>query len=387
MTRASAAVVPVVLFALLSACSPKSGVEPSPVSLDWREAALVLPAGASRVPVVRDAVVCGGKWFVVGAVRDGQGATSPAAWELSADGASSTSVAVNAESFYGKQNVLYTVACREGVLAAVGAKPGGAHGNPRTSSWVRVADGAFQEVSARFELYGGPAAVSVGRLSAGAAGFLITGNRTSGAAVWSSVDASEFTIAEGVPGLASDAAALTWVSDAVAVDSGWLAVGGVLPTGRPDRDPAGWSSAGDGVWRRSDASGASDEYEELQRVVLVDGVPVASGVRGKVFGVWRWESGRWQPSASFGAVSPSAWSGVRSLAAVGSRLLAVVGDGSAYEVWVSGDGGAGWRRGALPVAVRGVSGSSVSVSAGSGRWALCSDDGVTGRVFTAVTGP
>ena len=44
------------------------------------------------------------------------------------------------------------------------------------------------------------------RLVAGPAGFLITGNRTSGAAVWTSPDASEFEIIEAAPGLASDAA-------------------------------------------------------------------------------------------------------------------------------------------------------------------------------------
>ncbi|MEV0899396.1 hypothetical protein [Actinoplanes sp. NPDC049802] len=353
--------------------------------MDWREAALPLPAGVPGAPVVRDAVACGDGWFVVGGVRDAAGATRPAVWRAGSDGVSWSPVEVAAESFYGKQNVLFAAACREGRLAVVGDKPGGAHGNPRTSSWFLDAGGVLREVAARFELFGGPTAVNVSRLVAGAPGFLIAGNRASGAAVWSSGDGSEFEIAEGAPGLASDGSGLTWAADAVAVDDGWVVAGGLMPAGRPDRDPVGWRSSGDGVWRRLAAEGASGEYEELQRVTLASGVPVALGLRGSVVGVWRLESDRWRPGGSFGSVSPSAWSGVRALAASGPRLVAAVGDGSSFGLWVSEDGGSGWRPMVSPRAVRGVAGSALSVSAGPGLLVVSSDDGVSGRVFTSVS--
>lgn len=54
------------------------------------------------------------------------------------------------------------------------------------------------------ELYAGPRAVSVSRLAAGLAGWLIAGARVDGAAVWTSGDGERFTIREGVPELAGD---------------------------------------------------------------------------------------------------------------------------------------------------------------------------------------
>ncbi len=385
MKRAGTAVV-AALLVTTAACSPESRPEPSPVSFDWREAALVLPEGRSAAPVVRDAVACGNDWFVVGAVRDGEGGTFPAAWRSSGDATSWTSIRVDAQSFYGRQNVLFTVACRDGRMAAVGAKPGGAHGNPRVSSWLLDDDGVLREVSAAsFELYGGPKAVNVSRLAAGPSGFLIAGNRASGAAVWSSRDAAQFEISEGAPGLASDSAGITWAADAVAVGDQWLVVGGVLPSGRVDRDAVGWSPSGGGAWRRVGAADPTAEFEELQRVALVGDVPTALGVRGSVFGVWRLEADRWRPAASFGSVRPSAWSGVRGMAVSGSRMLVAAGDGSAFGLWVSDDRGARWRSAAMPRPVTAVAGSSLAVAAGPGLFVLLADDGVTGRVYTAVT--
>ncbi|HET6533626.1 MAG TPA: hypothetical protein VFH03_23815 [Actinoplanes sp.] len=372
------------LVIAVSACSSSDDAPPPAVSLAWRQAALTLPAGVSGAPVVRDAVVCGSDWFVVGAVRDREGATGPAAWQSSGDLSSWVPVRVDAQSYYGRQNVLFTVACRDGRLAAVGAKPGGAHGNPRVSSWLRGDDGVLHEVSAAsFELYGGPKAVNVSRMTAGPAGFLITGNRASGAAVWSSADAAEFELSEGTPGLASDPAGITWAADGAGTERGWLVVGGVLPAGRTDRDALGWRSDGDGVWRRVAAAGATAEYEELQRVAVIGGTPVALGVRGPVFGVWRLESDQWRPASAFGSVRPSAWSGVRAVARAGSWVLAAVGDGSAYGLWASGDDGARWQPADLPAPVPGAAGTALSVTAGPGRVVLCWDDGVTGRIYAA----
>ncbi|WP_285471854.1 hypothetical protein [Actinoplanes sp. NBRC 101535] len=373
------------LLLVMSACSPSSVPEPSPVSFDWREAALSLPDGVAGVPVVRDAVECGGEWLVVGAVRDSDRGTRPAAWRSRGDASVWVPVRVDAQSYYGRQNVLFTAACRDGRVAVLGAKPGGAHGNPRVSSWTLSGDGVLREVSAPFELYGGPNAVNVSRVTSGPGGFLLAGNRASGAAVWSSADAAEFAIAEGVPGLASDAAGLTWAADAVAVEDGWLVVGGLLPAGRVDRDAAGWSSRDGGVWQRAGTAGATPAYEELQRVTVLGGVPTALGMSGPAFGVWRLESGQWRPLASFGAVSPSAWSGVRAVTVAGSRMLAATGDGTQFGLWVSDDGGALWRPGSLPRPVPGKAGSELSVTAGPGMIVLIADDGETGRIFISVT--
>ena len=78
----------------------------------------------------------------------------------------------------------------------IGSRSGGAHGNPRVTSWYQRADGALVDMQAPFELYGGPEAVSVRRVVAGPSGWLIAGNRLSGAAVWVSADATDFRIVD-----------------------------------------------------------------------------------------------------------------------------------------------------------------------------------------------
>jgi hypothetical protein len=355
------------------------------VALSWQAAAVPVPPGGAGRVMVRDAVACPGAWFVVGAVRDPQGGTRPAAWS-SADGAAWSPVPVAAESYYGRQNVLSSVACRDGRMAALGAKSGGAHGYPRTSSWVQGADGVLREVLAPFILFGGSTAVNVARMDAGPRGFLISGNRMSGAAVWTSADAARFTIHEGTPALASDAAGETWAFDAAGAADGWLVVGGFLPKGRTDRDAMGWRSADGSAWQRVPAAGASDGYEELHRVALRDAVPVGVGLRGSSFGAWRLEAGEWRPAGAFGAVPAGGTSGVRSLSVSGGRLFCVTTDGSAYALWVSDDSGSAWRPAGLPGAVPVAGESALAVAGGQGRVVLVSDDGADGRIYVTETG-
>jgi hypothetical protein len=295
-------------------------------------------------------------------------------------------VPVAAESFYGRQNVLSSVACHDGVTAALGAKSGGAHGNPRTSSWVRGADGVLREVRAPFELFGGPYAVNVARMDAGPPGFLISGNRMSGAAVWTSADAARFTLHERAPGLASGADGETWAFDAAGLTGGWLVVGGLLPAGRVDRDAVGWRSADGSAWQRVGAAGATGAYEELHRVTVRDGVPVAVGLRGGSFGAWRLAAGAWRPAGSFGTVPPGGASGVRALTVAGGRLFCVTTDGAAYALWVSDDAGAAWRPAGLPRAVPAVAESALAVAGAGGRAVLLSDDGADGRIYVSETG-
>jgi hypothetical protein len=370
---------------LAGGCERDASPEPAPpVAVAWQEATLPMPAGAPGKLIVRDAVACPGAWFLVGAVRDAGGGTRPAAW-TSPDARAWTALRLSAKTFYGRQNVLYTVACKDGRPAAIGAKTGGAHAYPRTSSWHQAADGVLREVTAPFELFGGPQAVNVARLDAGPSGFLIAGNRMTGAAVWRSPDAAKFTIVERAPALASDASGETWAFDSVATPDGWLVAGGFLPKGRIDRDPIGWQSADGTVWQRVPAAGASDAYEEVQRVTVLDGVPIGVGISGSVFGTWRLESGRWQPAGSFGTARPGG-STVRALTTAGARLFAVTGDGLAYAVWVSDDRGGRWRPAALPATLPGGPETAAVVAGGDGRALLLTDDGTDGRIYLAETG-
>ena len=386
MRRAGAALLSCLLV-VVGGCSVRRTPEPrpSPVTLSWREAAVPVPPGGAGRVMLRDAVACGDRWFVVGAVRDAEGGTRPAAWS-SADGAAWSPVPVVAVSYYGQRNVLSSVACRDGRMAALGAKSGGAHGYPRTSSWHQGADGVLREVSAPFVLFGGSSAVNVARMDAGPQGFVISGNRMSGAAVWTSADASRFEILEGAPGLASDAGGETWAFDAVGSAEGWLLVGGFLPAGRTDRDVLGWRSVDGSVWRRLPTVGASEAYEELHRVVLRGGVPVGVGLRGSSFGVWRLESGEWRPAGSFGSVRADGSPGVRALSESAGRLFCVTTDGSAYGLWVSDDAGGRWRPVAAPVEVPAVAESALVVAGGGSRVVVLSDDAEVGRIHVAEIG-
>jgi hypothetical protein len=372
---------------VLAGCSgtrvPKPDVSPSALVLGWTESVLPRPPGTAGRIAVRDAAICGSRWFVVGAVQDAAGETVPAAWS-SDGGAAWTPMRIDARSYYGKQNVLSSVACRDDRMAALGAKVGGAHGNPRTSSWRETPDRVLHEVSAPFELFGGPQAVNVARLDAGPSGWLISGNRMSGAAAWVSRDAAAFRIVERAPVLASGGKGETWSFDSVAAAGDWVMVGGELLKGRIDRDAVGWRSADGLTWRRLPAAGATSAYEELQRVV-VQSTPVAVGVRGAQFGVWRLDGETWRPGTSFGAVKAGGVAGVRSLAVAGRSLFCVTSDGGSHGLWVSADGGGDWRPAALPAPAGVRPEQAVAVAGAGDRVLLVLDDGTQGRIYLSET--
>lgn len=365
--------------------SRASTASATPAGAGWQRIDLPAPPGAAGRIVLRDVTACAGRWFLTGAVAGPDGATRPAAW-TSADGDAWTAVAVRADSYYGRQNVLYSAACRNGQVAAIGAKPGGAHGNPRVSTWRQDGDRALVEVEAAFETYGGPAAVNVARMAGGPPGWLIVGNRSSGAAAWVSRDAAAFELIEGAPGLAGDRGGLTWAADAVATGEGWLVVGGILRPGRIDRDPAVWSSPDGRVWRRTEPP-ATDGYDELQRVVMVGGTPVAVGPRGAVFGAWRRDQGRWVASGEFGPAGADGVPAVTGLAVVGDRIVAVVSRGGGFTLWISADRGGTWRPLVAPLAIPAGSGRTVTVAGAGDRLWLVADQGSMATIWSADFGP
>src|SRR5262245_49848445 len=237
-----------VLLTVVAACTSPSPKE-EPVRPAWREVQLPQPPDAPGRIMLRDAVVCGGNWYITGAVMLADGDTRPAAW-TSTDGEHWRNVTFAPRSYYGSRSVVYTAGCRDGKLAAAGAKSGGAHGNPRISTWYAKPDGSMDEVLAYFEMYGGNNAVNAAHLAGGPKGWMIAGNRTSGAAVWYSADAHEFKILEGAPELTSDARGRVWAADVVGQDGGWTLVGSLTTPSRIDRDPLAWVSADGQSWTR-----------------------------------------------------------------------------------------------------------------------------------------
>lgn len=304
---------------------------------------------------------CGGTWYAVGGVLGPGDATRPAGW-TSTDGRTWRSITFAAlpTSLYGPQNVIYSVGCAAGRVAMIGSRPGGAHGIPRVSTWRQQPGGAMAEVFAPFDTYGGDNGVDAARVAAGPAGFLIAGNRVSGAAIWLSPDAAAFQLYEKVPGLADDATHRTAARDAVAVaDGGWVVVGGRAPTTGLDQAPAAWTTRDGHDVTRADVP-APAGFNELDRVVRLGDDVVAAGVRGDRVGAWREHAGTWTQAGAFDGTA------IQSLAVSGDDLYAAAG----AKLWRSADRGDSWtaygvpKEATAPMTVAGRPGGLVLASGG-----------------------
>ncbi len=365
----------------------EGAVRPETLTPDWRAADLPGPPGLPGRITLRDAVSCGGAWTAVGGVvleepletRDAR----PAAWR-SQDGVRWTAMEMTATTYWGRRSILSTVACAQDRVVAVGARSGGAHGNPRVTTFFEK-DGGLDDQRAPMNLYGGATATNVGPIAGGDPGWLITGNRVSGPAVWHSADGREFTIEEDVPGLADEegigslAQAATWDGD------GWVVVGGGNALTTIDREPVVWVSPDAVSWERLEVPG-STEFDDLERVVAVDDDLVALGLRGDGFGVWRRDDYGWSMGESFGSLPDDAGRSpfVSSLAAGGAGVWATTSDGVRYALWHSPDGTT-WGPVAVPETTPETGGERIlTVAADGGDVLLLADNGYGGRLWLST---
>jgi hypothetical protein len=404
--RAVAAGTVAALLATGCTADPAPPPPPPPLELAWQEVSLpAAPAGLRTL--LRAAAICDGRWYLVGGyldptLGDSPDATAPAAW-TSTDGRTWTPMAFafSGRNYWATVAVLYSAACRGEHLVTIGAKPGGAHGNPRVMTFhpVPAPDGTdvLTEQVAYFETYGGPTANNVSLLRSGPDGLLITGNRTSGAAVWNSTDGVEFELLEGAPVLAVAPGEQTWAYDAVAVDGGWVVVGGALPDGRIDRDAAAWQSADGRTWQRMAVPHDDTAYDELGLVIADGATLVAVGRTGDHFQAWRRTAGGWRYGGTFGsavldAVTPGGPLSVpypADLAGVGGLLVTAVASRGTHELYGSTDGGLTWRFVPLPRPGPAGAGRDVvlaGVPARDGapdRLLMAIDDGTDARLFLA----
>ncbi|MBB5869293.1 hypothetical protein F4553_002672 [Allocatelliglobosispora scoriae] len=392
LSRLSMAVIACAAAVLVAACeSTPDGPPPPPpppVDLAWQEVSLTVPPGPPGRLVTGDATRCGDRWYLVGAVASGAAAepeTRPAAWE-SADGRNWSAMTLQPLTYYGHQAMLYSVGCRDGKIAVLGAKRGGAHGNPRVTNWFLSAPHTLRQVEAAFSLFGGPVAVNVSRIDGGRDGWLISGNRTSGAAVWNSADAVDFALLEGVAPLAGVEGFDTWGSDAVWAGDRWVAVGGVLRKGRIDRDPIAWSSTDGLTWQQQEPP-STPEYEEMQRVVATDAAVVAIGLDGGSFRAWRSVDGSWRPAGRFGTTAGIRPPQALSLTVIGSKLIATTVNNVGFSAWVSEDAGDTWRQLTTPIELFAANDRSMVAAGGGGSTLLLVDDAQVSRVWMAVVTP
>jgi hypothetical protein len=383
VVRLLAAVAVVLLAAACTDAEPESA-PPEPLELSWQDATLPVPPGPEGRIAVRDATTCAGRWYVVGGVfpPDPTEDSRPAAW-TSLDGQTWTSLELDAQGYWAERAVFSSVACRNAEIALVGAKSGGAHGNPRVTTWYRRDDGTYTDVVAAFELYGGPLAVTVQRIAGGPHGWLIAGGRTSGAAVWISDDARDFRLVDDDPALSNDDSMETLAWDQVHDGDRWTVVGSAAVKGRLPRVPMAWTSP-DGVsWHRQEVPG-SDGFTDLERVIKVDDGLLAAGIRGEEFGTWTRVDGTWKRLGTFGELDPDRRAGpyVSALSRAGETYFASVSDGTVYQLFASEDGH-DWRPVPTPTTPTTAGEHIMALGASGSTLLLLADDGVTGRIWRA----
>ena len=375
MRRAVAVLIGAALLASgLSGCGHQ---DPPWAHLAWQTAHLPLPAGDRAM--VRGATWCGDRWVVVGATADTRGSTRPAVW-VSGDGTHWQTLSLDpGDDYYAARAILTSVGCSHGRLAVLGAKSGGAHGNPRTATWRQQPDGSLAAVVAPFELFGGESAVAVNRLVGGPSGYLIAGTRMRGAAVWSSRHGDRFRLHEAAPGLTSTPQLLTQALDAVWWRGAWT-VAGVASDHTGRLTATVWTGAGSGPWSRIRLPGGST-ITTAERLALTGVGPVAVGLDDQGFGVWTERGGRWVGGSTFGVTDPDATSAayVSSAGWTGSLLAATYSDGVAFRLAIGPTDDL--HAVPLPTAVT-VRGDHTAVIATHGDDALLlTDDGRQGRVW------
>ncbi|MEV8511357.1 hypothetical protein [Dactylosporangium sp. NPDC051484] len=203
---------------------------------------------------------------------------------------------------------------------------------------------------ARFELFGGNAAIGVNAVAAGPGGFVLAGNRhgangRAGAVVWRSSDGSQFSLVDGDPALSSDAAAMTEASAAAALADGtWLLAGALQRRNSPGaaREPLAWRSTDGVAWQREVLPDAAGDTA-VERIAGWSDGALAVGVRQGRFASWlRGHAGGWQSARPFGSTSGTEVPRVAGLAVSDGHAVAVVCDGTTYRLWLTTDG-IGWR--------------------------------------------
>lgn len=379
--RRWSAVLVVATLTVAGCSSSAHSAASRPFRLPWHELTLPLPPGPTGRIAVRDATTCGGTSYVVGAVLGPGGASRPAAWRR-ANGHSWEVMPLAPTSYYARRAILYAVACRGMQVAALGERAGGAHGNPRVTSWYQRADGTLVDLHAAFELYGGPEAVSVRRIQAGPQGWLITGNRLSGGTVWVSGDASGFRIVDHDPALSSSRDESTSALDLVPDATGWTVVGRVQAPSRGAASAAAWTSPDGGHWTHQAVPAATSGFSDLERVVPDGDRLLAVGLRDRRFGTWSRTAGAWTAGDAFGsfAADLSEPPFVSGLVAHAGTLLTTVSDGACLRLWARS--GHRWREVATPSSVRSSGDTQLTIAAAGNDLLLLSDDGTSGRVWT-----
>ncbi|WP_426561090.1 hypothetical protein ACPPVT_13585 [Angustibacter sp. McL0619] len=271
-----------VVAALLGGCrADESSAHP----LTWHR--LDTP-GAVRVT----ALASGSPLLVAGQVGTGD-AAQPRLWQLT--GNDWLPVPLHPVTYYGARAALVRVAAHGGHLVALGRAVGGAHGNPRFSTWSGPSSGVGETAQA-FELFGGPRAIGLNGLAAGAdqdvvVGSWAPGTAPAGVTVWTG-DGATYQRRDTEAGLRSSASDQTSASAIAARGPGFVVAGTTthLGGGRITlHATAFWTTARGAPWRREllPSSGSEGGDSSALGVACAAVVCTVAGVDDGRLAIWR----------------------------------------------------------------------------------------------------
>lgn len=162
---------------------PSRGTVPTfaQASVTWHP--MPTPPGAVRLSRVASA----GEQLLVSGQRGSGDTAPPGLWHGDVTGAWQR-VRLAPATYYGRRAELFRVVADGQRVVALGRRIGGAHGNPRVTSWTGTLD-ELRETEQPFELFGGPDAISVSDLALDAHGGVALGSwaphgEASGVTVW-----------------------------------------------------------------------------------------------------------------------------------------------------------------------------------------------------------
>jgi hypothetical protein len=318
---------------------------------------------------------------VAGATEDTTGRTRPAVWE-SPDARRWEALTLHpGTDYYAEREILTTVACSHGRLAALGSMAGGAHGMPRRASWREEPNGSLAVVSAAFGLFAGSETLGIGDMVGGPDGFLVAGSRNNGAAVWWSPDGASFRLYDGAPGLANTSQTRTLARAAIPVDGGWLVAGELIDAQGRLRG-AVWTGDRGGPWTRTELPGAST-VSTGDGVVETPPGPDVAGLLDQGFGLWSSRNGRWRLDDRFGTVDADATTAayVSGIASAVGYVAVTYSDGARFGLWVGEDV-------PMPTPVTADGDRTATVASHGYHLLLLTDDDTTGRAWlTTVPRP
>lgn len=294
------------------------------------------PPGAVQLTWVATA----GAQLLVSGQRGRGDAASPGLWRRDVDGAWHE-VRLTPVTYYGRRADLFRMVSDGRRLVALGRRIGGAHGNPRFTSWTGTLT-RLRETEQPFELFGGPDAIAVTDLALTRDGGVVLGawaphGAASGVTVWRQ-EGTSWQRFDRAPGLASEVT----VAGSELTTPGAVGVRGDEPVvvgwtthlggGRVDLRASFWSPFG-ATWHEVRLPSRGDA--QARAVTCGDAVCTVAGAMDGRLALWTVDGAdvRTLPSPDVAVAPREPVIAVRA----GSAVCVSVGEGTSTRlVWVDG---------------------------------------------------